>query len=61
MYICPMQKTKYLVISITEPHEDLLMQIKGNAKKKKVSVSQYVRSLLYDTLEPISNDKTHAS
>jgi hypothetical protein len=56
-----MQKTKYLVISITEPHEELLVQIRCNAKKKKVSVSQYVRSLLYDTLEPVSNEKTHAT
>lgn len=56
-----MQKTKYLVISITEPHEELLIQIRDNAKKKKVSVSQYVRSLLYDTLETVNNEKAHAS
>ena len=56
-----MQKTKYLVISITEPHEELLVQIRDNAKKKKVSVSQYVRSLLYDTLETVGNEKTHAT
>lgn len=45
-----MEKPKYLVVSITEPHEELLEVIKAKAREKKVSVSHYVRSLLYDAM-----------
>lgn len=46
-----MEKPKYLIVSITEQHEELLEAIKINAKKHKVSVSQYVRTLLYNAIE----------
>jgi hypothetical protein len=46
-----MEKNKYLVISITQLHEELLKTIKVNAVKEKVSVSQYVRSLLYKAID----------
>lgn len=53
-----MEKNKYLIISITHLHEELLETIKLNAKKEKVSVSQYVRSLLY---KAISDDQQKTS
>lgn len=52
LYICGMKydKTKYLVVSIGEMHEELMETIKQNAVKEKASVSHYVRSLLYKAI-----------
>lgn len=55
VYICRMEKNKYLVISIPEVHEELLLTIKGEAKTRKQTVSQYVRDLLYKSLNGKEN------
>ncbi len=45
-----MNKNKYLVISMSDMHHELLDSIKKNARKEKLTVSQYVRNLLYNSL-----------
>lgn len=54
-------KTKYLVISIPETHGELLEAIKNNSKKHKVSISQYVRTLLYTSLKTANDNKTRTT
>jgi hypothetical protein len=46
-----MEKNKYLVVSIPSTHDDLLEQIKKNAQDNKLTVSHYVRNLLYEVLQ----------
>lgn len=46
-----MENTKYLIVSMTETHAELLQAIRNNARRNKVSVSQYVRTLLYNAIE----------
>jgi hypothetical protein len=52
-----MEENKYLIVSMPDTHAELLTVIKENAKKHKVSVSQYVRTLLYNSIY-IANEKS---
>lgn len=46
-----MENNKYLIVSMTDTHAELLQAIRDNARRNKVSVSQYVRTLLYNAVE----------
>jgi hypothetical protein len=46
-----MENNKYLIVSMTDTHAELLQAIRNNARKSKVSVSQYVRTLLYNAID----------
>jgi hypothetical protein len=46
-----MENNKYLIVSMTDTHAELLQAIRNNARKRKVSVSQYVRTLLYNAID----------
>lgn len=45
------KKQHLLVVSIPPTHKELLDAIEANAKKEKVSVSHYTRTLLYSILK----------
>lgn len=52
-----MKDNKYLIVSMTDVHAELLQAIKDNAKSHKVSVSQYVRTLLYNAIDLTNEPK----
>jgi len=41
---------KTIIINLSGVHEELLIAIRDNAKKRKVSISHYVRTLLYNCI-----------
>lgn len=50
-------QNKYLIVSMTDTHAELLQAIKENARNHKVSVSQYVRTLLYNAIDLTNEPK----